>query len=624
MSFRDRFNNENSYSERMLMLDPSTAKSRIFVGNIPTADMTKKDLEDVFSKYGSVVGITLNKGFGFVQYEDDNSALEAIKQEHGAPYRGKQMDVRPARVLDRAHLSRISPMGRGSGPAHAGDKGEQPPYRGGERERERSPIDRRSREPRDWKGDSRYDGYGPGKGPNGRDPYYARDTGFASGKEDFRPRRDSGGGSAGGGGSSGGAPVMAGYGNGAPGFGGGMYRGAKDFPGDIPPRGGGPGGAPPGGPMAPDYGRKDYPGPPVAPAQIAEADRANDCEIIVLNKKQREYAEVIERRLKKLGLGVDLLFPNEDIPIGRVLANISSRGSLYAIVVAPQNEEHRSLTLNILYGLPEEHRNMPLEDAVNLLARNFDAYCLRKPKGGGGDLGVGGRMGIAGGPVPFAGSDRHPDNIQALFTLLVEQRPLTVLQYDRVIGYLKEKREVQVRVELGESKPPVDLPDPLQKPNTQQQQELQHRILNILNSNRSGANVPSPGIMGSSSMGPVPTPVPAPTGVPPPANWPPSGVASGASGTGTAGGGNPGPSPLLSDPTVQKALDSLIQGDLLRKISSSSAAAASTASAVSSAASTSSPVVSSSVSGGTMLGNPPTQALFGAYASQGGGGGRRF
>lgn len=56
MSFRDRFNNENSYSERMLMLDPSTAKSRIFVGNIPTADMTKKDLEDVFSKYGSVVG----------------------------------------------------------------------------------------------------------------------------------------------------------------------------------------------------------------------------------------------------------------------------------------------------------------------------------------------------------------------------------------------------------------------------------------------------------------------------------------------------------------------------------------------------------------------------------------
>jgi hypothetical protein len=67
----------------------------------------------------------------------------------------------------------------------------------------------------------------------------------------------------------------------------------------------------------------------------------------------REYAEYIEHRLKQLGLTVDLLFPNEEVPIGRVLANISSRGSLYAIVVMPQNEEHRSLTLNILHGLPQ-------------------------------------------------------------------------------------------------------------------------------------------------------------------------------------------------------------------------------------------------------------------------------
>ena len=67
----------------------------------------------------------------------------------------------------------------------------------------------------------------------------------------------------------------------------------------------------------------------------------------------RKYAEYIEQRLKGLGLIVDLLFPNEDVPIGRVLANISSRGCLYAILVMPQNEEHRSLTLNILHGIPQ-------------------------------------------------------------------------------------------------------------------------------------------------------------------------------------------------------------------------------------------------------------------------------
>jgi hypothetical protein len=68
---------------------------------------------------------------------------------------------------------------------------------------------------------------------------------------------------------------------------------------------------------------------------------------------RREYAEFIEHRLKQLGLTVDLLFPNEEVPIGRVLASISNRGSLYAILVMPQNEEHRSLTLNILHGLPQ-------------------------------------------------------------------------------------------------------------------------------------------------------------------------------------------------------------------------------------------------------------------------------
>lgn len=67
----------------------------------------------------------------------------------------------------------------------------------------------------------------------------------------------------------------------------------------------------------------------------------------------REYAEYIEGRLKRLGIVVDLLFPMEDVPIGKVLGNIASRGCLYAILVMPQNEEHRSLTLTILHGLPQ-------------------------------------------------------------------------------------------------------------------------------------------------------------------------------------------------------------------------------------------------------------------------------
>jgi RNA recognition motif-containing protein len=36
-------------------------------------------------------GIALNRGFGFVQYEQESSAVEAIKQENGAMFRGKKI-----------------------------------------------------------------------------------------------------------------------------------------------------------------------------------------------------------------------------------------------------------------------------------------------------------------------------------------------------------------------------------------------------------------------------------------------------------------------------------------------------------------------------------------------------
>jgi RNA recognition motif-containing protein len=41
--------------------------------------------------FGDVAGIALNRGFGFVQYEKESSAMEAIKEENGALYRGKTM-----------------------------------------------------------------------------------------------------------------------------------------------------------------------------------------------------------------------------------------------------------------------------------------------------------------------------------------------------------------------------------------------------------------------------------------------------------------------------------------------------------------------------------------------------
>lgn len=65
----------------------------------------------------------------------------------------------------------------------------------------------------------------------------------------------------------------------------------------------------------------------------------------------RSYAEDIERQLKLLGIRVDLLFPNDQVPINKVLGNIQSRGCLYAILVVPANLEQNSLTLTVSWHL---------------------------------------------------------------------------------------------------------------------------------------------------------------------------------------------------------------------------------------------------------------------------------
>lgn len=137
---------------------------------------------------------------------------------------------------------------------------------------------------------------------------------------------------------------------------------------------------------------------------------------------------------------------------------------------------------------------MLVDDAINLISRDFSNY-----KAGGRSVPLN---------TPFA-NERHPDAIQVLLNMLADNHQLTVLQYDRVIKYLEMKREEQVQVELGDVK---DLPtttttiavsDP-------KQAELQSRILNILNSNKTSSSVPAP------------SPVPAPTSAPapvPPATW---------------------------------------------------------------------------------------------------------
>lgn len=228
---------------------------------------------------------------------------------------------------------------------------------------------------------------------------------------------------------------------------------------------------------------------------------------------------MIESQLKRRGMTVDLLFPNDDVPIGKVLANISSRGTLYAILVTPQNEEHRSITVNILYGTPAEHRNMPVEDALNFIVGNFQQK-LKCDKTG---MAVPTAVPITpAADVAPPLSERHPDPIQVLLNLLANNRPLTVLQYDRIILYLEERRNLQRRAEIGDDDVRLN-PIKLSK-EPDMEEELQKKIMSILN---------KPSIIKTAEET---RPARQPT--PPPQQS----------------------SNLLHDPKVQKALDSLLMG----------------------------------------------------------------
>ncbi|KAH8379649.1 hypothetical protein KR009_006340 [Drosophila setifemur] len=303
--------------------DPTLVKNRIFVGNLPTC--TREELVSICLPYGNVLGSMVQKNYGFVQFESEETANKAASALHKSTFKSKILTVRNANVKTK--------------PAN------------------------------------------PKKHPGQMTPVTVQ---------------------------------------------GGLVMSA---------------------------------------AAAAEESLINDCEIIVVNRENTKYAEYIEERLRNSGMRVDVLFPNEDVMLGKVLANISSRGCLYAVLVTPQHQALNSITVNILYGVPAEHRNMPLEDAINLIASDFrlkkERDAINTPA-------------IVTHPI-HKGPRRHPDKMQQLLERLAENQPLTALQYECIIKYLEGEREQQLRREFGESSALAKLkaPDP--------EIELQKKIINIMN-----------------------------------------------------------------------------------------------------------------------------------------------
>ncbi|XP_021932719.1 uncharacterized protein LOC110836151 isoform X2 [Zootermopsis nevadensis] len=73
--------------------DPQAVNSRVFVGNLNTFHCSKIDAERIFQRYGRIAGISMHKGYAFVQFTNPFDARSACLGEDGRKVLGQTLDV---------------------------------------------------------------------------------------------------------------------------------------------------------------------------------------------------------------------------------------------------------------------------------------------------------------------------------------------------------------------------------------------------------------------------------------------------------------------------------------------------------------------------------------------------
>ena len=145
-----------------------------------------------------------------------------------------------------------------------------------------------------------------------------------------------------------------------------------------------------------------------------------------------------------------------------------------------------------ILGQPQEHRNMPFDDAMSLVTKTFEKHTANKNNQDVGDgvssIGSGNRDNISkvgNDPSSNNSNNQLPNDVRNVIGFLLDQRPLSVMEYDKLIKWLAQQRLGVLQAEYGDNipselaTPPVGPPvDPATKA---QQIELQERILHILN-----------------------------------------------------------------------------------------------------------------------------------------------
>ncbi|KIV96628.1 hypothetical protein PV10_00467 [Exophiala mesophila] len=153
--------------------------SRLFVGNLPSEKVTKRDLFFTFHHYGRLAQISIKQAYGFVQYLEAASCSAALAAEQGVEIRGRKVHLeiskpqkntrnqnqgnkrRRSRSPDRANPRQNERFGRNSFDNYRDD-------RSGRGEHRRSPSPRSYRSRDDHRGSAQSPRFGSARP---RSPY---------------------------------------------------------------------------------------------------------------------------------------------------------------------------------------------------------------------------------------------------------------------------------------------------------------------------------------------------------------------------------------------------------------------------------------------------------------------
>ncbi|CAI6093369.1 unnamed protein product [Clonostachys chloroleuca] len=89
--------------------------SRIFIGNLSSDKVSKRNVFDMFHKYGRLAQISLKSAYGFVQYHTIDEGQRAIDNLQGAEIKGRRIHLEVSKLQDKSKKERPRSPDKGRG-----------------------------------------------------------------------------------------------------------------------------------------------------------------------------------------------------------------------------------------------------------------------------------------------------------------------------------------------------------------------------------------------------------------------------------------------------------------------------------------------------------------------------